>query len=114
MVRKLGTVMLLVTDVERSIGFYRDVLGLEVQKHSDAWAQADAGGTYIGLHQSDNVAADGSCALIFDVDDLDETFAAVTGRGVEAVDQPRDEPYGRIATVNDPDGYSVQLLQPNY
>jgi len=113
MVRKLGTVMVAVTDLDRSIEFYRDVLGLEVEKHSDHWAQADVGGTNLGLHVAEDVhPTEQSFALIFDVDDVDEICRTVSERGVETADEPHDEPYGRIATLRDPDGYPVQILQP--
>jgi predicted enzyme related to lactoylglutathione lyase len=112
MIRKLGTVMVAVSDLPRSIEFYRDVLGLDVEQHSDTWAQADAGGTSIGMHVSENVNADQSIVLIFDVDDVDGTLDAVRQRGLEPAGEPDDQPYGRIATVTDPDGYTVQILQP--
>src|SRR4051794_597067 len=103
MIRKLGTVMLAVSDLPRSVEFYRSVLGLDVEQHSGDWAQADAGGTYIGLHSSENVNAGGSVVLIFDADDVDETLRAVREHGLEAGDAD-DQPYGRIATLRDPDG----------
>ena len=111
MIRRLGTVMLAVSDLPRSVEFYRDVLGLEVEQHSDSWAQADAGGTSIGMHVSDNVNPDQSIVLIFDVDDVDDTLNAVRRRGLDA-GEPDDQPYGRIATLTDPDGYTFQILQP--
>jgi predicted enzyme related to lactoylglutathione lyase len=116
MIKKLGTVMLAVSDLDRSIEFYGDVLGLEVEKHSDHWAQADVGGTAIGFHIAEEVKAPGgeSFALIFDVDDVDEVFRAVGERDVETVEEPHDQPYGRIATLRDPDGYVIQILKPSY
>jgi predicted enzyme related to lactoylglutathione lyase len=107
MIRKLGTVMVAVSDLQRSVAFYRDVLGLEVEQHSDA----DAGGVYIGLHSSDNVNPDPSIVLIFDADDVDQTLSAVRDQGLDA-GEPDDQPYGRIATLQDPDGYTFQILQP--
>jgi predicted enzyme related to lactoylglutathione lyase len=114
MIRRLGTVMLAVSDLDRSIEFYGDVLGLEVEKHSDHWAQADAGGTAIGLHIAEEVRAPSgeSFALIFDADDVDEVFRRASERGVPAPEEPHDEQYGRIATLRDPDGYVIQILQP--
>jgi predicted enzyme related to lactoylglutathione lyase len=114
LVRKLGTVMIGVADVDRSAAFYGDVLGLEIERHGSEWAQADAGGTVIGLHRSDNVQTAGAFALIFDVEDVGESFRAVTGRGAEVVEEPHEQPYGEIATVRDPDGYSVQLFRSAY
>jgi|1186.fasta_scaffold165600_1 predicted enzyme related to lactoylglutathione lyase len=116
MVRKLGTVMIMVADIERSIAFYRDVLGLEVEQLSGEWAQADAGGTYIGLHGSERGGAGGEApfALMFDVDDVEETFRAIATRGAETLEEPHEQPYGKIATVKDPDGYAVQLIEPSH
>jgi predicted enzyme related to lactoylglutathione lyase len=114
MLRKLGTVMLMVGNVERSVAFYSNVLGLEVEQHSPDWAQAKAGDTYIGLHASERggAGAESGFALIFDVDDVVETFSAIARQGAEVMEEPREEPYGKIATLTDPDGYSVQLLEP--
>jgi predicted enzyme related to lactoylglutathione lyase len=114
MVRKLGTVMLTVADIDRSAGFYGDALGLEIQRHSDDWAQADAGGTAIGLHRSDDPQAGSGFALIFDVDDVGATYRALTERGIEGVEEPHEQPYGEIATVTDPDGHVVQLFRSAY
>jgi catechol 2,3-dioxygenase-like lactoylglutathione lyase family enzyme len=43
MITDLHHTTLFVTDIDRSIEFYRDVLGLELVSRSDAW-----GGTYLG------------------------------------------------------------------
>ena len=47
---KLGLVMIVVRDMERSVAFYRDVLGLRLLIRQDNWSQFDAGNIILGLH----------------------------------------------------------------
>ncbi|MGH2485563.1 MAG: VOC family protein, partial [Ktedonobacterales bacterium] len=51
-------------------------------------------------------------ALIFTVDDVDATAAALTSRGVRFVTEPHDrlEWGGRVAHFRDPDGTLIELF----
>jgi len=42
--------MVIVGDMDCSVRFYHDVLGLSVEYESAAWTQLDAGAVSIGLH----------------------------------------------------------------
>jgi catechol 2,3-dioxygenase-like lactoylglutathione lyase family enzyme len=50
MVAGTSVVRLPVSDIDRSITFYRDQLGLNELQHQDNWAQLDANGLHIGLN----------------------------------------------------------------
>jgi uncharacterized glyoxalase superfamily protein PhnB len=52
-------------------------------------------------------------ALAFLCENVDDTFATVTGAGFEGVQEPYDAFWGqRYATVRDPDGNAVHLFAP--
>src|SRR5215470_2928036 len=42
--------MIIVTDMERSVGFYRDTLGLKLKFQSPDWSEFDMGTTTLALH----------------------------------------------------------------
>lgn len=46
----LSVVILLVSEMERSVKFYRDVLNLPIKSQSDDWTEFFGSGTVIALH----------------------------------------------------------------
>jgi catechol 2,3-dioxygenase-like lactoylglutathione lyase family enzyme len=117
MIGTLGMVMVLVSDMERSLAFYRDVLGLPVVEESPAWSELDAGTIHVGLHHVDgegglSAGEGGSVQLTFYVEDAAAAVARLRDGGADIATEPTQEGFGGIiAVVNDPDGYPIQLLQ---
>lgn len=110
---KFSVVMLVCADLTRSRDFYRDVLGLAVlqdlPKRPVRFTLGD--GTVLSLHRRSDVLAvrPGSVQLGFTVENVDEFVTGCMTRGVPVFQDPYDEPFGRIAVVGDPDGYSLQV-----
>ena len=111
---KLGLVMIVVRDMERSVVFYRDVLGLKPLIQQPNWTQFDAGNIIIGLHpDGDEVKVSPTTGMSIGiyVDDIDKAVAEIRRRFGKIAVGPRPEPFGRWALVFDPDGYSVQIIE---
>ena len=47
------------------------------------------------------------------VDDLDELLKELKKEGVEIVGDPESTDYGKFAWIIDPDGYKIELWEPN-
>jgi predicted enzyme related to lactoylglutathione lyase len=112
--RALDHVWFWVTDMDRSVRFYEDQLGLELRvRHGNEWAELEAGAIHIGLHGSRGETSfpHGGTA-VFSVDDLDLAKTALEQRGV-AFEQHLGEVPGiaRYASFADPDGNSMQLIE---
>jgi predicted enzyme related to lactoylglutathione lyase len=102
-----------VSDMDRSIAFYRDALGLALRmRHEDNWAEFEAGPIRIGLHGAgDGPAVHGGTA-VFAVEDLDLARASLQERGIAFEDHLGEVPgYARYASFADPDGNSMQLIE---
>jgi catechol 2,3-dioxygenase-like lactoylglutathione lyase family enzyme len=114
MIGKLELVTMMVSDMERSVAFYRDVLGLDVEYESPAWSQLAAGNISIGLHASPERTTpntEGSISLGFYVDDAEQAVEELRSRGAEIAQEATPEEFGgSLAIVRDPDGYPIQLL----
>ncbi len=103
-----------VSDMDRAIAFYRDTLGLAlIHRHGDEWAELDARSTRLALHG----AAAGrelprGGAVVFAVDDLQETKFALELKGV-VFDPHMGEVGGRarFASFEDPDGNRLQIIE---
>jgi predicted enzyme related to lactoylglutathione lyase len=111
-------------DINNLLAFYRDVLGLKVANEQPGFVSfgepADGGGytgAYLGLGTHSEVKGkvrDAYRHMIgIESDDVDADFTRLKAAGVEFIEQPTT--YGdelRIATLKDPEGNIVQLLQP--
>ncbi len=118
--------MVRVTDIEASLRFYRDALGLELVSRRDHEAGrftlvflAAPGDGAAQVELTYNwPAADGSTEtygggrnfghLAYAVDDIYAACARLQAHGVTILRPPRD---GRMAFVRSPDQISVELLQ---
>lgn len=118
--------MVRVTDLEASLRFYRDALGLQVLNRRDHEAGrytlvflAAPGDTAAQVELTYNwPAADGTAEaygggrnfghLAYAVDDIYAACRRLQEHGVTISRPPRD---GRMAFVRSPDGISIELLQ---
>jgi predicted enzyme related to lactoylglutathione lyase len=111
---KLGLIMIVVRDMERSVVFYRDVLGLKLLLKQNNWTQFDAGNIIIGLHpDGDEVKVSPTTGMSIGiyVDNMDKAVAEIRRRFGKIAVGPRQEPFGRWALVFDPDGYCIQIVE---
>lgn len=114
MIGKLTTIVLVVKDMDRSVAFYRDIVGLKVEMHTPYWSSLSAGNITLGLHpeSAHAKAAPGmGCTFGFEVSDIHKVVGELKAKGVTVPMEPRDDGFGWLAIFNDPDGYSVQLVQ---
>jgi len=104
-------------DVKNLLPFYRDVLGLKVGLENpgfvvlgDPGAPALALGTHSQVRGRNADAARHMVALA--TDDVRADWKRLKAAGVEFVEDPTDYGAVRIATLKDPEGNLVQLLEP--
>ena len=111
---KVSHIWLYVKDIQASIRFYRDTLSLEVVETFPDGALLNAGGIFIGIHreEEDRKSQPGGTSIILHTRDIEKSFDMLRQRGVEFPRKIGSEPYGRIATFKDPDGYLLELWQP--
>ncbi len=108
-------VNILVTDVERSVQFYRDVLGLERIDRSDfsfdgAWFRVGANAE-LHLAQTSGVVPAGSHHFAIEVDDWDEAVDTIESSSTVFDVPPSTRPDGSpVAFIRDPDGNRIELV----
>jgi lactoylglutathione lyase len=119
--------MLRVGDLERSLAFYTDVLGVTLLRRRD-YPSGRSPLAFVGYgderdtavleltHNWDTSHYDigtGYGHIALGVDDIQATCAAIAARGGRVVRQPGPMKHGStvIAFVEDPDGYKVELIQ---
>ena len=113
LVRGLNVVYLYVSDMERSLGFYRDLLGIPLEGDGD-WQEARLGQTRFALHLAHEGSGElsaGTVHIDFEVADVDAAAERLGAAGVDVRETMRDE-WGSAVELADPDGYRIYLFQP--
>ncbi len=120
---RLILVVLEVEDLERSVAFYRDLIGVPLRLDldhggEDRWISGDHAALswrdgaflHFALYQSKGVMTR-NAQVGFPVANIAASHARLVAAGAPVVHGPRDEPWGRTARYADPDGNSVSLTQ---
>jgi catechol 2,3-dioxygenase-like lactoylglutathione lyase family enzyme len=102
-----------VTDYDRSLAWYRDVLGFEVvyELKDYGWCELSTPfGFNVGLGQTEAVTP-GNVTPTFGVVDIDDAIAHLRANDVNVEDWHEIPEMVRLSTFYDPDGTSWMLAQ---
>jgi lactoylglutathione lyase len=117
---RLSYAIVFVSDMQRSVSFYRDVLGIPLRFESPEWTEFATEGATLALHGGESpvagraVAAEssaGRCRPGLSVSNLDEFHSRAVAAGVPCVQEPKDLFGARIAQYADPDGLVLSVSE---
>ena len=110
---KIGAVILLVSDMKRSTKFYRDTLGMKLKKQSKDWTEFSEGGTVLAIHPANRkrIKKNNSMLVGFSVSDFDDVINGLKKKKAKFYKKPKDEPFGKHAIIQDPDGHLISIVQ---
>jgi len=123
MFKQIDYTMVIVSDMKRSVQFYRDTLGIPLKFESPDWTEFQTGTTTFALHgggvprqyqnTGDQSKTAGACSIGFNVDDVDKTYEELKAKGVVFVMPPaqREGEGIRLAVGLDPDGLPISFAQ---
>jgi lactoylglutathione lyase len=123
MFTQIDYTMVVVSDMERSVEFYRDRLGIPLKFQSPDWSEFQTGTTTLALHgggiaptgppTGDPTKQAGSCSIGFNVENVDQTYEELKARGIKFVMPPtqREGEGIKLAVCSDPDGLPIAFAQ---
>ena len=123
MFKQIDYTMVVVSDMRRSVDFYRDKLGIPLKFESPEWTEFATGATTLALHgggvptapdpSADPSKTAGACSIGFNVDDVDKTYEELKARGIRFVMPPtqREGEGIKLAVAIDPDGLPISFAQ---
>jgi lactoylglutathione lyase len=117
---QLGYVILFVRDLERSVAFYRDVIGLPFKLQGDGYVEFATQGARFGLYDRNRLGeltgqgtgppGHPGGEVVFLVEDVDAEAERLREAGVTILRGPLDRAWGhRTLHLEDPDGFVVEL-----
>lgn len=104
--------------MQRSLAFYRDVIGLPLRFESPGWSEFATEGATLALHASESLNPEtpaleaspaGRCRPGLSVPDLDEFHRKMLERNVPCLQEPTEIFGARIAQYVDPDGLVISV-----
>src|SRR6516225_3343222 len=121
---KVDYIKVNVSDMSRSVAFYRDILGLPLKFQSPGWSEFQTGATTLALHlirareggeggaPAEPLA--GTCSIGFSVEDLAATHRELVARGAQFFLAPTEQVNEgfRLAVCVDPDGLAIAFTEP--
>jgi predicted enzyme related to lactoylglutathione lyase len=108
----IKTVLHPVSDLAAAKAVYTALLGVPPQADAEYYVGYDVGGQHIGLVPGGGPQGMTSPVAYWEVPDIEAKLAELTAAGAKVNEPARDVGGGRlVATVTDPDGNVLGLLQ---
>lgn len=121
---EIDYIALFVSDVQKSVAFYRDILGFQFDKPpSDRGCEGWSGDLKIGIYdrswlpqlfgnRGQRPISGNPFLMSMTVSDLDTVYQDLLATKIEAVAAPREMPWGqRIIFLEDPDGNLLEIVE---
>lgn len=121
-VKKLLHTRMRVSDMDQTIAFYKDVLGLEVLERKTSPRGSHL--AFLKVPNSEELielcsfppsgpvkVQEDLVHLAFEVDNLDDTIRTLEAKGIKITDGPtRSSSGSRFIFIDAPDGYEIELI----
>ena len=115
---RIGQIALSVADIDRSVAFWRDTVGLRFLFQAPNVAFFDVAGVRLMLGAAESDAKAAGTTLYFETTDLDATFAAIRDRGAKVAKNGEPHFIARLGAKDlwmgffeDPDGHLFALME---
>jgi lactoylglutathione lyase len=119
-IKRVGNVILAVKDLDKSIAFYHELLGLPIKNQRRTWVDLGQTGALLSLHPA-SITSDhssnnmeGGIVIGFLVGDVKSALEELRSKNVKVHRDIVDRDAGKNAIILDPDGYLVSLFEPKF
>jgi len=118
MLQKIAFIHYCTENLDRSLKFYRDVLGLKLLVQNEEWVEFDVGGQRLALRKVDSMPAKleeshpNGAMIWLEANPIEESIALLHKNNINFIKELEIFPYGKTATFTDPDGNLIGLYEP--
>ena len=114
MINKIAFTHYCATDMERSVNFYQNILGLTLLFKRDDWSEFSIGGQRLAIRKEKSVVKSPHAGAVvsLETEAIEKLVALLKGKGVRFVEEVQTFPYGKLASFLDPDENLIGLYEP--
>lgn len=114
MFNRLGAAILLVENMERSVTFYRDILGMKIKIESPDWVEVvnESRSAVLALHPTRIKSTRSPNMLVgFNIGDIENVCKDLEKKNVKFYKKLTQESFGKHAIIEDPDRHFISLAE---
>lgn len=117
-IKKVGNVILAVKDLDKSLEFYHNLIGLPIKNQRRSWVDLGTTGAILSLHPASLTAEhigssiENGITVGFLVGDVQSVVDELKENGVKIHRDVIEKDAGKNAIVLDPDGYLISFFEP--
>jgi lactoylglutathione lyase len=118
MFQKIAFIHYCTKNLERSLKFYKDILGLKLLVQNEEWVEFEVGDQRLALRQVDLKPAqpEGShpngAMIWLEASPIEKSIAFLEEYNINFINKLDNYSYGKTATFADPDGNLLGLYEP--
>ncbi|MDC0052229.1 VOC family protein [Candidatus Nitrosopelagicus sp.] len=120
-IKRIGNIILEVKDLDVSIKFYHEILGMPIKNERRNWVDLgqQSGGT-LSLHPASittshtNTSKENGILIGLTVGDLNSAMDELSNANIEVYRDVQERQAGKNAIILDPDGYMISLFEPDF
>tara|TARA_B110000014_G_scaffold151619_1_gene105921 strand:- start:2953 stop:3369 length:417 start_codon:yes stop_codon:yes gene_type:complete len=119
-IKRIGNIILAVKDLDASIKFYHETLGMPIKNERRNWVDLGTTGAILSLHPASITAPhtgtsiDNGVLIGLTVGDLASAIDELRGKGIKVYRDIQEREAGKNAIVLDPDDYMISLFEPSF
>ena len=120
-IKRIGNVILEVKDLDVSLKFYHEILGMPIKNERRNWVDlGQQSGGVLSLHPSSITTShtgsskENGILIGLTVGDLASAIEELSSANVKIFRDVQERQAGKNAIVLDPDGYMVSLFEPDF
>lgn len=118
-IRHLGSVIVAVSNLEKSLAFYHEIIGLPVKQKRENWVELARGGASVILHPASKpintgTSIDNGIVIGLVVGDIESAVQELKSKNVPVYRDIVSHKVGKNCIVLDPDKYMVSLFEPSF
>ncbi|MBC8251982.1 MAG: VOC family protein [Candidatus Nitrosopelagicus sp.] len=120
-IKRIGNIILEVKDLDASIKFYHEVLGMPIKNERRNWIDlGQASGGVLSLHPASITTSqtqpsrENGILIGLTVGDLHSAMDELNAAKIEVFKDIQERQAGKNAVILDPDGYMISLFEPDF
>ena len=119
-IKKVGSVIIAVKDLDKSIEFYNKILGMPLKNKRKNWVDLGQSGAILSLHPASQStphsgsSIDNGILISFVIGDVASAITELKSKNVKIFREIQDRDIGKNAIILDPDDYMISLFEPNF
>ena len=120
-IKRIGNIILEVKDLENSIKFYHEILGMPIKNERRNWVDLGLhSGAILSLHPASITTShtgpskEKGIIIGLTVGDLHSAMEELSAAKIEIFRDIQERQAGKNAIILDPDGYLISLFEPDF